>query len=205
MRKNGAVEKLTDNPYLNLYHIDAVDTKGVPFDYYFASRNQEERLKMFTRSLEPEGIVVYALTREMSPRLVVIKEYRYPLDAEVYALPAGLVDPGETPGMAAVREMKEETGYHFTEYTGGSPSFRRPFYMGPGFTDETSCAVYGTVEVSVTETSSACESTEQIRTILADKEQVRKILSNERVSLRCAYLMMQYLQMEDAAPFAFLA
>lgn len=130
--KIGTVRQLTDNPYLNLYHIDAQDTKGQPFDYYFASRNHKDRLKMYTRSLDPEGIVIYALTREASPRLVLIREYRYPLDAEVYALPAGLVDPGETPGMAAVREMKEETGYFFTEYTGGAACFRRPFY-GTGF------------------------------------------------------------------------
>ena len=57
--------------------------------------------------------MIYALTEEEEPRLVLIKEYRYPLDEEIYALPAGLVDAKETPGMAAVREMKEETGGQF--------------------------------------------------------------------------------------------
>lgn len=202
MKKIGAVKKQTNNRHLNLYHIDALDRNGDPFDYYFASRNPEDRLKLYTKSLDPEGIVIYALTTEASPRLVLIREYRYPLDAEVYALPAGLVDPGETPGQAAVREMKEETGYRFMEYTKGSACFRRPFYMGPGFTDETSCAVYGTVEISGG--TAACESTEQIRTILADREEVRRILSEERVSLRGAYLMMQYVHMNEEKPFSFL-
>lgn len=58
---------------------------------------------------------------------------------------AGLVDAGETPGEAAAREMKEETGLDFTEYTGGQARYRRAFFMGQGFTDETSAAVFGTV------------------------------------------------------------
>lgn len=202
MRKTGAVQKLTDNVHLNLYHIDARDTEGNLFDYYFASRNPEEKLKISTKGLDPEGIVIYALTRELTPRLVLIREYRYPLDAKVYALPAGLVDPGETPGRAAVREMREETGFIFEEYTGGDACFRRPFFLGPGFTDETSCAVYGTVEPA--EGLSACEPTEQIQVLLANRTQVRRILSEERVSLRGAYLMMQYLHMDDRKPFGFL-
>ena len=194
MKNIGAVKKQTNNRHLNLYHIDALDRNGDSFDYYFASRNPEERLKLYTKSLDPEGIVIYALTKEASPRLVLIREYRYPLDAEV--------DPGETPGQAAVREMREETGYRFTEYTEGAACFRRPFYMGPGFTDETSCAVFGTVEIS--DGAAVCEATEVIRTVLADREEVRRILSEERVSLRGAYLMMQYLHMNEEEPFAFL-
>lgn len=202
MKKINAVQKLTDNRHLNLYHIDARDRAGRPFDYYFASRNPEEKLKLRTGALDPEGIVIYALTRETSPRLVLIREYRYPLDAEIYALPAGLIDAGETPGQAAAREMKEETGLTFTEYTGGDPCFRRPFFLGPGLTDETSSAVYGTVETL--EGQAECEASEQIQVVLADREEVRRILSEERVSLRGAYLMMQYLQMKSERPFGFL-
>lgn len=202
MKKISAVQQLTKNPHLNLYHLDALDRKGEVFDYYFASRNSKERLKLFTKGLEPEGIVIYGLTQEPAPRLVLIREYRYPLDEEIYALPAGLVDAGETPGMAAAREMKEETGFFFREYTGGDSCFRRPFFMGPGFTDESSCAVYGTV--SLEGKRQECEKTEEIHVVLADKKEVRRILSKERVSLRGAYLMMQYLHMNDESPFAFL-
>lgn len=202
MRKIGNIKKLTENPHLNLYHIDARDRSGKVFDYYFASRNTEEKIKLRTRSMEPEGIVIYAVTTEQEPRLVLVREYRYPLDEEIYALPAGLVDAGETPGQAAVREMKEETGFSFTEYTGGDACFRRPFFMGPGFTDESSAAVFGTVEPIRGEAE--CEATEQIQVVLADKKEVRRILSEERVSLRGAYLMMQYLQADAEEPFQFL-
>lgn len=202
MKKIESIQKLTENQHLNLYHLDARNRKGEPFDYYFASRNPQEKLKLTTKGMEPEGVVIYALTDEAEPRLVLVKEYRYPLDEEIYALPAGLVDAGETPGMAAAREMKEETGFTFREYKGGDACFRRPFFMGPGFTDETCCAVYGTAMPG--DGAPECEETEDIQVILADKNMVRRILSTEKVSLRGAYLMIQFLHMDAAEPFSFL-
>lgn len=200
MKKYHEIHQLTDNPFLNLYQMDAVDTKGKDFRYYFASRNKAEHIKIRTGSIQPEGIVIYAVTAEEEPKLVLIRQYRYPLDAYLYELPAGLIDGEETPGMAAAREMKEETGLDFTEYTGGKQYYRRPFFMGPGFTDETSASVFGTVSGNIS--SELVEDTEEIQVILADKEQVRRILEKERVSLRGAFLMMHYLYAEE--PFAFL-
>lgn len=43
--------------------------------------------------------------------ILLEKQYRPPLDKICIELPAGLVDKGETAEQAAVRELKEETGY----------------------------------------------------------------------------------------------
>lgn len=198
--KYKGVQKMTDNPFLNLYHIDAVDTEGKDFNYYFASRNDENDIKMKTHDIKPEGIVIYGVRLETEPKLVLIKQYRYPLDAYIYELPAGLVDGDETPAEAAVREMREETGLEMTVYEGGSKFYRRPFYMGPGFTDEMSSAVFGTV-TGIPNLDSK-ESTEDIQVILADRSEVRRILSEEQVSLRGAYLMTHFLT--DGDPLGFL-
>lgn len=73
------IEKLTDNPFLNLYHIDALGRDGMPFHYYFASRNGEDNIKHKTHSLRPEGMAVYAVTED-GQHLVLVRQYRYPMD-----------------------------------------------------------------------------------------------------------------------------
>ncbi len=185
------IQKLTDNPFLNLYHIDALTRSGEPFHYYFVSRNQEGRLKIKTKELKPEGIVIYPIWRDNPEKIVMIRQYRYPIGDYLYELPAGLVDDGETPEEAAVREMKEETGLDFTVYHGGKSIYRRPFFLGPGFTDETSGAVFGYASGKIDR--SYQEDSEEIEVILADRQEVERILETERVSLRCAYLPMLFM------------
>lgn len=45
------------------------------------------------------------------PEIILQKQYRPPIDKVMIEVPAGLVDEGETAEQAAVRELKEETGY----------------------------------------------------------------------------------------------
>lgn len=47
----------------------------------------------------------------VGPEILLQKQFRPPLDKVVIEVPAGLVDAGETAEEAAVRELKEETGY----------------------------------------------------------------------------------------------
>eukprot|EP00929_Paragymnodinium_shiwhaense_P098080 TRINITY_DN59616_c0_g1_i2.p1 TRINITY_DN59616_c0_g1~~TRINITY_DN59616_c0_g1_i2.p1 ORF type:complete len:240 (+),score=40.04 TRINITY_DN59616_c0_g1_i2:68-787(+) len=44
-------------------------------------------------------------------QILLVKQFRPALNAYTLELPAGLVDKGETPGAAALRELKEECGY----------------------------------------------------------------------------------------------
>jgi ADP-ribose pyrophosphatase len=46
-----------------------------------------------------------------SPRILLQKQWRPPVNATVIEVPAGLIDPKETAEVCAVRELKEETGY----------------------------------------------------------------------------------------------
>lgn len=201
-KKFTAVRKVTHNPFFNLYEMDAYTDSGKPFGYYFGSRNEEKHLKLNTKELNPEGIVIYPILKEEPDKIVLIKQYRYPIDAYLYELPAGLVDQGETIGQAAIREMKEETGLDLIVYEGGDPALRRPFFMGAGFTDECSAAVFGYASGQITDFFQ--EESESIQVIIADKAEVRRILAKERVSLRAAYLLMQFLQSHEETPFQFL-
>ncbi len=201
-KKYSEIRKVTDNPFFNLYEMDAYTDSGKPFGYYFGSRNEENQLKLITKELRSEGIVIYPILKDEPDKIVMIKQYRYPIDAYLYELPAGLVDHGETIQQAAIREMKEETGLDLIVYEGGNPAFRRPFFMGAGFTDECSASVFGYASGQITD--SYQEESESIQVIIVEKTEARRILAEERVSLRAAFLLMQFLQSQKETPFQFL-
>ena len=166
------IEKQTDNPFLNLYHIDALGRDGTPFHYYFASRNDENNIKHKTHSMRPEGMAVYAVTED-GEKLVLVRQYRYPVNDYLYELPAGLIEPEETASEAACREMIEETGWKLEVYEGGEPAFRRGFFLAQGLTDESGSMIFGTVTENV---GQQMENTEDIQVILADRQEVLRIL-----------------------------
>jgi ADP-ribose pyrophosphatase len=53
------------------------------------------------------GVIALTKTGEM----LLIRLYRRGVDAVVWEIPGGMIDPGETPLEAARRELLEETGY----------------------------------------------------------------------------------------------
>jgi len=53
--------------------------------------------------------VVFALTP--SSEVVLVRQYKHGIGEIVLELPAGMIDAGETPQEAAMRELREETGY----------------------------------------------------------------------------------------------
>ena len=75
------------------------------------------------------GAVIAALTEDK--RLVMVRQYRKPADKVMLEVPAGKIDPGEKPLEAAVRELKEETGY-----TAEKVEFLTQFYPSVGYSEE---------------------------------------------------------------------
>ena len=57
----------------------------------------------------PDAAIVFPLTE--GGEVVLVRQYRPPLDMMELGLPAGLVEEGEGPERAARRELSEETGY----------------------------------------------------------------------------------------------
>ena len=194
------VEKMTDNKYVNLYHVNATSVHNTPVSYYVASRAKSvEDLKLKTRKNTPDGVIIYSLYGEKKDRVVLIRQYRYAIDSYIYEFPAGLVEPGEDYHASAVREMREETGLILHPLKVDT-IYEKPYYTTIGMTDECCGTVYGYAEGEIS--SDALEDSEEIEVVLADRDEVRRILREERVAVVCSYMLMHFLQDDD--PFAFL-
>jgi len=64
-------------------------------------------------------------------QVILIRQYRYPIDRWIWELPAGSIDPGESPAQAARRECEEEIGLTPRRLTRLAAC-----YPTPGFCDE---------------------------------------------------------------------
>ena len=197
MERISDIKKLSDNRYLNLYELDATFRDGSRAPYYVASRRKsEETIKASTHDNQADGVILYGVYGEEKDKVVLIRQYRYPIDGYVYEFPAGLVEPGEDMLEAGVREMFEETGLHF------SPAqTARPFFTSIGMTDESCGTVFG--YCSGEPSNAHQEGSEDIQVVLADRAECRRILKEENVAIMCAYMLMHFIASEGD-PLAFL-
>lgn len=203
MKKIKGVHAKTQNPHLNLYELEAVNKKGGQFPYYLASRGKKtEELKLNTRKNSPDGVVIFSVKKgktDAEDQVVLVRQYRYTIDDYIYELPAGLVEKGEDYHLAAMREMKEETGLALHPLS-VDPGYERPFFTSVGMTDESCAAVYGWVTGEIS--SRFQEDSEEIEVVLADRSEAARILREENAAIMCAYHLMHFLH--DEKVFAFL-
>jgi ADP-ribose pyrophosphatase len=77
------------------------------------------------------SVVILAVEGKRAPKVLLERQYRYAAQGELWELPAGKIDGGEDPLVAAKRELLEETGYK-------ARSWKKflEFYVSPGFLDE---------------------------------------------------------------------
>jgi 8-oxo-dGTP pyrophosphatase MutT (NUDIX family) len=74
-----------------------------------------------------EWVNVVAVTAER--RIVAVNQYRFGIGGLSLEIPAGIVDPGETPLQAAERELEEETGYAAREWKSLGWSYANPAFL----------------------------------------------------------------------------
>ena len=197
MERISAIKKLSDNRYLNLYELDATFRDGNRAPYYVASRRKNvDTIKAATHDNRADGVILYGVYGENKDKVVLIRQYRYPVDGYVYEFPAGLVEPDEDMLEAGIREMFEETGLAFTPVQAA-----RPFFTSVGMTDESCGTIYG--YCSGEPSTAHQEGSEDIQVVLADREECKRILKEENVAIMCAYMLMHFIASEGD-PLAFL-
>jgi len=205
MRKTDRVRgvtRQTENRFLNLYEFQAERRNGKVAPYFVASRAvSEEQLKARSEEMNPDGVIIYGVYGEQKDKLVLVKQFRYPINDYVYEFPAGLVEQGEDMLEAAIREMHEETGLAFVPRKADN-AYSKPFFTSTGMTDECCGTVYG--YCSGSPSNSHQEESEDIEVILADKEECKRILREEKVAIKCAYMIMHFIHCKEEDPLDFL-
>lgn len=77
----------------------------------------------------PGAVAVLAVTEE--GKIILVNQFRKPLERTIVEIPAGKLEKGEEPEHTALRELEEETGY-----TAETLTKITAFYTSPGFADE---------------------------------------------------------------------
>ena len=77
----------------------------------------------------PGAAAVVPVSKEGN--IILVRQYRNPIDEIILEIPAGKLEPGEDPQDCAMRELQEETGYK-----SDSLKHLATFYTTPGFSNE---------------------------------------------------------------------
>lgn len=93
------------------------------------------RFRHPVRGTERDFVVIHApdwvnvVARTPDDRLVLVRQFRFGVDALSLEVPGGAIEPGEDPVAAGMRELSEETGY------GGNPRLLGSVHPNPAILD----------------------------------------------------------------------
>jgi ADP-ribose pyrophosphatase len=94
------------------------------FTGYENPRNQQKVKAVILDA--PDWVNIVALTA--GEQVVMVEQFRFGLNKPTLEIPAGIIEPGEDPQLAACRELNEETGYNsekweYLGYVEPNPAF----------------------------------------------------------------------------------
>ena len=107
------VNELCDGKFISLYDLEYKNKLNENKHWTVATRKDKEAVEDFYLNqngdkVDAVGICAYHVRYK---KLVIIKQFRVPINDYIYEVPAGLVDKGDKDILESVkRELKEETG-----------------------------------------------------------------------------------------------
>lgn len=189
------VDKETEHRFLNFYTVHYKVTKDdgslKDYSYFLASRNEKaEDLRVYKQDFQRADAVLIGVYRIIDDKLYLLleKQYRPALNHDIYSFPAGLVDKEDKSiEDAAIRELREETGYEMEDVTLLLP----PSPTSEGLSDECNAVVTGRLLGRGEEEK---EEFEDIQAKLYSKEEVNALLMDKEVIFsNSARLLILYL------------
>ena len=170
------ITKVNEGRFITAYNAEYETNLGNRKIYEMVSRDKNiTSLEDLTR--EKCDAVVLIITSADGDKLLLSREYRMAVGGFVYNFPAGLIDAGETPDVAATRELWEETGLKLVSIDEILPMS----FSGVGITNEKSCCVLGKAEGEFAPSTS---DEEEIEARWYTKEEVRELLKQNNFAAR---------------------
>ncbi len=160
-----SIEKLTSLRWINLYETHFQNRRGTDGRWTHASRRPAIAPGQKVERADAV-VVVPILDGSDGKRLVMIKEYRVPLQGHEYGFPAGLVEAGEPYEETARRELKEETNLELTRVRRVSPLL----FSSAGMVDESAVMVFA--DCAGTVSTEGNEGDEEIEVLLLSHPEV---------------------------------
>lgn len=142
--------KLNENyisPYLSHYHSES-EYNGHIKEYDFVSRNSfmSNKPEKLSQPYKSDAVSIFVKNQDKS-KMLLIKEFRYPVNDYVISTPSGLIEQSEDIKSAVLRELYEEVGY--TEDQIEINKILLPSYSAIGLSDEQVASAFVTVDDSI--------------------------------------------------------
>lgn len=188
---------LAQTKFLNMFDVMYHNKLGHERHWMVASRKSYECLKeqYFEGKEDQVDAVVIAAYHEQQEAIVLVRQYRVPLNDYVYELPAGLVEDGLGTKETLAKELKEETGLEFVKQI--ESASHPKVYLSAGMTDESVAFAYCTCtgELSI----DGLEADEDLEPVLITREGVRTLLEgNHKIDIKAYMLMQSFERMGEA-------
>lgn len=145
------IQQVSDG-WIKKYILEYLLPDGSLYEYESASRKP---IEAYRKELEgnatgrrPQPDAVCIVPQTADGKLLLIREFRYPLNSWCIAFPAGLMELGEALIACVDRELREETGYTLRTELGSAALDPLPQvgYSSTGLTDESVHVVFAHVE-----------------------------------------------------------
>ena len=126
-----------------------------------------------TREIVEHGDCVAVVAIDAEDNILLVDQYRKPLEKALLEIPAGGIEPGEDAADAIRREMREETGYlpQKVERLGG-------FYAAPGYCTE---YLHLYLATDLVPSSLTAEDTESISLVRLPVSQIVSLIDSGRI------------------------
>lgn len=186
------ITTIADTPYLKMYNAEYTNKFGDTKNWSIASRKPLETIeKIFFNSEEGKiDAVIIVATHIDENKLVVIKQFRVPLNDYVYEIPAGLIDAGEDFETTVRRELKEETGLDLVQID--YEKTKSKLYISTGMTDESVALVYCSCNGEISDDD--LEDDEDIEVLLVSKEEAKEMItSSEKIDIKALLVIQNFI------------